>query len=208
MLTIMLLTSLSKANCENFSSDEAIQNIASLYNQSKLIVTDFNSTGKASIANLTIPGTMTSTNGTVSGTLNTNILSANTLTTKGITIGQTQLPGSDGKNYITGPTNVLRGGPTIVQGNLQVDNTLTTTGNAKFANRVQFRVMDNAKPAGGWDINNFLVSNAADCATQCYNKYPNALSAGFSKNDKRCYCKQLMGLENVNDTNWATTFII
>ena len=112
---------------EGFSSDEAIQNVASLYNQSKLTVTDFNSTGNAvlgntTITNLTVP-TLTTTNTTVSGTLNANVANVSGILSTGALYskGGTHFPYTDGNNYITSNNNILRGGPTTIQGNLQVD---------------------------------------------------------------------------------------
>ena len=116
---------------EDFSSDEAVQNISSLYNQSKLTVTDFTSTGKSALGtttinNLTAP-TISATNATINNTLTANvaningILSTQALYSKGNASGSTHLPYSDGNNYLTSNNNILRGGPTTIQGNLQVD---------------------------------------------------------------------------------------
>ena len=122
---------------EGFSSDEAIQNVASLYNQSKLTVTDFDSTGNtilknATIANLTTPK-LVATNADVNGTLAVNvaningILSTGALYSKGNSSGGSHFPYSDGNNYITSNNNILRGGPTTIQGNLQVDGIIQSS---------------------------------------------------------------------------------
>jgi len=56
---------------EGFSSDEAIQNIASLYNQGKLEVTDFTSTGTATLgtANITNVNAQSITDASVGSTM-------------------------------------------------------------------------------------------------------------------------------------------
>lgn len=92
---------------ENFTNDEAVKNIASLYNQSKLAVTDFTSTGTANLNTAKVAGISTF---------------------KGNATGGTYLPWQDGNNYITSNNNVLRGGPTTIQGNLNANNNATIGG--------------------------------------------------------------------------------
>lgn len=109
---------------EKFTNDEAVKNVASLYNQAKLSVTDFTSTGNATLNNTTSNNAtitnLTSTNATINGTL-----TANAIVAKGNSAGNTAFPGTDGSNYISGNANVLRGGPTIIQGDLTSSNTTT-----------------------------------------------------------------------------------
>lgn len=91
VMTLMIFLTCEKKHVqENFSSDEAIQNIASLYNQANLTVTNFTSTGNTTL--------------------------------KGNASGATHFPYTDGNNYLTSNNNILRGGPTTIQGNLNVDN--------------------------------------------------------------------------------------
>lgn len=105
ILTKKVVVDYKISNIEGMTTDEAIKNVSSLYNTSKLTVTDLVSTGNA----------------TVNGTLNTGALYS-----KGNGGGGTHIPYTDGNNYITGNNNILRGGPTTVQGNLQVDGELNT----------------------------------------------------------------------------------
>ncbi len=88
-------------NIEHFTNDEAVQNIASLYNQSKFAVTDLTSTGTATLNTLNVNGNAQFKNGSF-------------------------FPYTDGNNYITSPNNILRGGITSVQGNLNVSGATNT----------------------------------------------------------------------------------
>lgn len=98
---------------EHFSSDEAVQNIASLYNQAKMTVTDFVSTGTANYNNLNITGTATmptlnSTNINATSNIkgdNLNIskgITSATITTGPITAGKSTFADTS----ITGSLNV------------------------------------------------------------------------------------------------------
>ncbi len=118
-------------SAEHFTNDEAVQNIASLYNQSKFAVTDLTSTGTSN--------------------LNTVNITGNTLLKNG-----SWFPYTDGNNYITSPNNILRGGPTSVQGDLNVSGNSTlpninTTGN--------INVNTLTVGAGGANINGNLTVN-------------------------------------------------
>jgi hypothetical protein len=89
LLLLVLLICLIKCGYvtyEDFSSDEAVQNVASLYNQNAMTVGDFTSTGTITGNNLNATngtiGTLASSNQTVNGTLNVNVANVNgTLTT-------------------------------------------------------------------------------------------------------------------------------
>jgi len=98
---MIFLTCEKKHVQENFSSDEAVQNIASLYNQANLTVTNFTSTGNTTL--------------------------------KGNAGGATHFPYTDGNNYITSNNNILRGGPTTIQGNLNVDSAAIIKGGANIS---------------------------------------------------------------------------
>ena len=59
-LTVLTLLYISASNrSEGFSTDEAIQNLASLYNKDELIVTNLTVTGKSTISNLEVNGEST-----------------------------------------------------------------------------------------------------------------------------------------------------
>lgn len=97
---------------EGFSSDEAIQNVASLYNQSSLTVGNFTSTGTTTLGNATVNnlnatagtiGTATSTNQTVNGTLNANVANVG----GGLTANSANVTGALSANSATlGGTNI------------------------------------------------------------------------------------------------------
>jgi hypothetical protein len=116
---------------EHFTNDEAVQNIASLYNQAKFSVTDLTATGTSNL-------------NTVNMTGNTTLK------------GGSHFPYTDGNNYITSTNNILRGGPTSVQGDLNVSGTsnlpnINTSGN--------INVNTLTVGAGGATINGNLTVN-------------------------------------------------
>jgi competence protein ComGC len=101
IILLIILCIVNYKKQENFTNDEAIQNVASLYNQAKLSVTDLTSTGISTLNTVNANGNLTS---------NGNALFKN----------GSWLPYTDGNNYITSPNNILRGGPTTIQGDLNV----------------------------------------------------------------------------------------
>ena len=216
---------------EDFSSDEAVQNISSLYNQAKLTVTDFVSTGNA----------------TVNG-----ILTTNALYSRGNSGGGTHFPYTDNNNYITSNNNILRGGPTTIQGNLQVDNAATISGDLnvgatiKSAGRMHiapgellyllptsgvvvgkewggtgnlsiqgdttlngkttFRALRNVySPGDLGEISN--ASSIEDCSAKCQQSKPSSIGATYLKTQSRCWCKNTIQTGNP-DNQWDTAFFI
>ncbi len=118
-------------NIEHFTNDEAVQNIASLYNQSKFAVTDLTATGTSNLNTVNVTG-------------NTQFK------------GGSWFPYTDGNNYITSTNNILRGGPTSVQGDLNV------TGNSNLPNintSGNINVNTLTVGAGGATINGNLTVN-------------------------------------------------
>ena len=106
---------------EGFSSDEAVQNIASLYNQAKLTVTDFISTGTTTLNNINISGkatipTMTSNNITASAGIKGDTLTANS----GAISGSFKTGSLTAGNTVLGATNMT--------GNSKITGDLTITG--------------------------------------------------------------------------------
>ena len=106
---------------EGFSSDEAVQNIASLYNQAKMTVTDFTSTGTSTLNNMNISGkasvpTISSNNITASAAIKGDSLAANT--------------GAITGNFKTG--SLVAGASTLgainATGNSKINGDLTITG--------------------------------------------------------------------------------
>lgn len=106
---------------EHFSSDEAVQNIASLYNQAKLTVTDFVSTGTGTLNNINISGkaslpTITSNNITASAAIKGDSLTAAT----GAITGDLKA------GSLTAGASSL--GATNMAGNSKITGNLTVTG--------------------------------------------------------------------------------
>lgn len=116
LLLLILMICLMKygyVTYEDFSSDEAIQNVASLYNQGSMTVGDFTSTGTITGNNLNATngtiGTVTSTNQTVNGTLNMNVANVGgTLTTNATNVngGLTVKNGLNADGATLGTTNI------------------------------------------------------------------------------------------------------
>lgn len=111
LIVIGLYLLYDKQLTEGFSSDEAVQNLASLYNQSAMTVTNLTSTGSGNFNNIATTGTATiptlkATNvtasngivgktGTISGALSTGTLNAQTanITGNGTTTGNFTIGG-------------------------------------------------------------------------------------------------------------------
>lgn len=99
---------------EGFSSDEAVQNIASLYNQQKLTVTNMSATGNSDVA----------------GTLNSKFITAGGIILNGdLTIKDKQKIISAGGVVINGDTISLTGKNGIAIGSNLTTGNISTTGN-------------------------------------------------------------------------------
>lgn len=86
IIIILINTYVVKYNMENFTNDEAVKNLASLYNQGQLSVSNFTTTGTATINALNV-NSATNTNTLMVGngaTINGDS-SINSITTKGLT---------------------------------------------------------------------------------------------------------------------------
>jgi len=210
-------------NCiEGFSSDEAVQNVASLYNSGMATVTNLRATtgitADASITSpsFTSPGRLhlsgpellylLNKNGVIVGkewggngnlnvqgdtTVNGGVTVGNYLYTKGNSTGGTHFPWTDGNNYITSNNNILRGGPTTIQGDLNISG------------RARFRTMNGVRVEDGWDMANFASADINSCANEC-SKRNTALSALFQRNNKHCWCKSTTRLYPNPDNNYDT----
>ena len=202
---------------ENFSSDEAVQSIASLYNQGgNLVINQVTTTSDINVgSNLNMkPGTKINSDGRLhigSGEL------LYLLPKNGVIIGK-EWGGNGNLNVqgtLTSPTLIsttatidnLTAKNATVTGDLVANQTATFNGNVNANGRVKFRTFENTNPAGGWDLGDFVASSATDCANQCQSKYPTSVNAGFKKSERRCWCKSLMGHSGKN-TDWTTMFFI
>lgn len=128
VVVIVFFNNIKKENIENFAgslseiSNEAIQNVASLYN-----------TGNMKVTNLTATTSITSPSINSSGTMNatTSISTNGTLNVKGAansTVGDgwTTFNDPSGKNYIRGPTQIdgttaLNGPVSMSTGQITID---------------------------------------------------------------------------------------
>lgn len=115
----------SRGNLEPFSSDEAIQNIASLYNQKKLIVTDINVTGNQSVTgNQAITG-----NSIINGAVNSKSLITDGINLNGdLIIKADRKINSDGTLYLLPKNGVIIDKSTGGTGNLTIGGTLNAQG--------------------------------------------------------------------------------
>ncbi len=144
---------------ENFTNDEAVQNIASLYNQSKFAVTDLTATGLSTLNNANINGILNigGNGANINGTSTINVIKTNGITVNGLT-NTTTLGVANGAN-INGLTNINSlttgynaniGTDVNVGNNLNVKGNTTLTGPLNAAGGIQSIVVDSA-----WDSNAF-----------------------------------------------------
>ena len=217
-LIILIFVTYNKHDAyENFSSDEAVQSIASLYNQgSNLTINQLTTT-----SNINLGGDMNMKAGTkINSTGRLNIGNDEILyllPKSGVVISKST--GGNGnlnvEGILTAPTlnsttatisNLITQNSTI-NGDLVAKQTSTFSGNLVANGRVKFRMLDNTAPPNGWDLGDLNSTSAADCVTQCQNKYPNAISAGYRKSDRHCWCKSLIAHGGTN-SDWSTMFFI
>lgn len=207
---IKLITVESFENLEHLTlqSDEAIQNLASLYNKDKLTIGNLNVTGdisgnipvltsaNANIANLN------ATTGTVTNLKTDKLMLGNKWLLSGVGDGYTnddwlRFLKTDGSSGYYGG---IATGKLWVQADINGKNTFNgdvggalNTLNDK-ANNLE-RARDNVRCIDGYDlISSFRASSVDDCAKQCREKLPNALCAQYAKNNGECWCKSVLGL--------------
>lgn len=202
-------------------SNEALANIASVYNGETLTANNITSSGNVNANNLTATNltatNLTATNSTTSGNTNANIINANNVNTKNFIGADIKLSkgwtgytdsGTD-KSEISNDTGSYK--TLMVVGNKSNDpngprrvgiwDELDVNGKTKF------RVMDNVQAADGWDIgSSTTVADFNTCANTCYGK--NVLCATFRKHDKQCWCKKIIGIQNENNNDWTTAFFV
>lgn len=227
-LIILIMKLFNYYNKERFTglehltlqSDEAIQNLASLYNQDNLTVGSLNVTRDIRAGSIPI---VNSTTGTI------NNLKTDKLQTDKLQLGNKWLLSGNGDGY--GNDDWLRflktDGSSGYYGGIATGKLFVLTdsnGNNTFdgdvgkalntlnnrANNLQnyYRTRENVRCADGWDLtNSFQVSNIDDCANQCRSRFPdNGLCATFRKNDSQCFCKSISALTG-NDTNFQAKMI-
>ncbi len=132
IVTLIIITLIIKYitthNQEDFTNDEAIQNVASLYNQAKLSVTDFTSTGTSTLNTLVV-----NNGATINAVSTINDIRTNGITNRGVT--STDTLGVANGGVINGLTqlntvkvgyNVDAGQDINVGRNLNVTGTITS----------------------------------------------------------------------------------
>jgi hypothetical protein len=192
-------------NNEYFTNDEAIQNIASLYNASNFEITNAKITGAltantANVINLATP-TANITTLTAPTTNVTNFTTSNAI------INSLTAPTAN----ITNMNNTNANINNLTSPNANITTLTNTTGNINNLNVggfAKFRIRSGVQPADGWDVgSNMSATDINNCANQCF-AFPSALIAGFSKNDRRCYCKTNISLYNYQNAPWDTAIFI
>jgi hypothetical protein len=151
LIIILTVCYLYNNSYEHMTNDEAISNVASLYNTSMATVSNFKVTNDANIdGKLGVTGKLTSNGGIAinKGLVVDTITSGNATFTdiakfKGAGGSDTWFPYTDGNNYIRGPTII--DGPVTLNGTLKLGNyTLSAVDNAD-----QLRIKHN-NPAAGY----------------------------------------------------------
>lgn len=245
LIIIGILFLYFKSSKETFTNDEAVKNVASLYNSNMATVTNLRSTnnvtadtavttpqvnsgGRLHIAgpellyllnksgvivsgawggngNLTVDGdTVLGKNVNVGG----GIVAGNYVYSKGNGTGGTHFPWTDGNNYITSNNNVLRGGPTTIQGDFSTEGTTNLKGNVNLNNKIRFRTMNGVRVEDGWDI--YQQGGVADinaCANICMGKNT-TLAAMYKRDSRDCWCKSTHSLYPNPDGNYDTVLFI
>lgn len=197
MLSIMIIKSYSATYFEHMTTDEAIKNVASLYNTSKLITTN-----------------MTSTD-----TVDTQKIK---LGTKWLLSGNGDAHGNDDWLRIMGQNGQYYGG--VAAGKLWVSNAYNQdvgsalndlnsksndltdkVNNAQVKGQQDIKRFPGKRATDGWDImSDFQVSGFDDCINRCKNT-GYALVA-LHREDNRCWCKSLPALGATTDPNWHRGF--
>ncbi len=201
-------------------SDEAIQNLASLYNKDKL-----------TIGSMEITGPMTAATGNIS-TINSvtgNITNGNitNIKTNKIQLGDKWLFSGVGDAYANddwlrlyktnGSADYYGGvamgklyvnGPAYVQGDLNLSGTVQ--GNFNLGGKVT-KIYPNTRGPDGWDIWDGFPGDFQACINTCKG-YRNATTAQHQKSDNHCWCKSLPALNPTRDTNehdrWNTAIFM
>jgi hypothetical protein len=215
IITILVIKYIANYNQEDFTNDEAIQNVASLYNQAKLSVTDFTSTGVSTLNtvkanNLTVPivnsTTLTNTGVATLGTVNANAITAPTLNATTLNVANgASINGQTNLISLNVGYNVAAGTDISAGGNLSVakDSSLN---NVNVKGRMIFPTKDNVAGSGSYLQVYAAANDANDCLNKCLAN-PASTCASFRKSDKMCHCWGVPGYSG-SDNNWTTTLFI
>ena len=200
-------------------SDEAIQNVASLYNANKMTIGQLNSTGDVNAAgNVNVTGKVVAGQIIQAPSIQTPNGSIDTLSTGQIKLGNKWIL-SGGKDtggsddywlrflspagqyyggiaastfYDTSMANTIKG---------YIDGGFGTVGSMK-------NIKDNTRCPDGWDLTGeFGTGSLDDCGNRCRASFPTALCAQYRKSDGHCWCKSVMGFQPGTDTNFQAKLI-
>lgn len=69
-------------------------------------------------------------------------------------------------------------------------------------------VRDNIRCVDGYDLTGELQSSGiADCTNQCASRFPGTMCAQLRKSDNRCWCKSALGLTAMGDSNFTANLM-
>lgn len=222
---------------EGFDANEAIADVASLYNTANMKITNLTTTGTLNAQDITTPK-INATNVTsqdvqantatiqnlVAPSLNSPLAVTGSLTSTELVAGGIKL--SDGLSGYGGTkehseiSNQASGngdrGLMLMGNTASPDNRrkvvvyddLKVIGNTNIVGKTKFRIMDGVKATTQFDI----YSDGIDSTdiTDCINKcsvHKDAICCDFDRSTNKCYCKKAMILDS-SDNNHTTAFMI
>jgi len=184
---------------EGLTSDEAIKNIASIYNTDKMVVTNLNVTGEE-VANSIKTGKLQLGNkwfltGSGKDTQGYDDEWLRFVDAKGgyyggIAVGKVFDASAGGQ--LSSVVSGLQGSINGVQGNV----------NARLG-----KSMDCVRCADGWDVWEGTVSGIDQCAQTCQSN-GRSLCALLRKSDNRCWCKSVLGFNTGADCNFQSRLLL
>jgi hypothetical protein len=193
-------------------SNEALGDVASVYNNNNFVATNVQSTGNM------VANNFTATNGTVTNMNAPNFIGADIKLSKGWSgypdnaNDHAEISNDTGsfkklmivgnKSDGTGPRNIG------MWDNVAVYGTFTTLGNVNTYGKLIGRQVNGVMAPDGYDIGGKQCgANAADCANYCANTYNNSLCAMYRNSTKECWCKNILSL-GVTNSDYSTTLMI
>ncbi|MFW9949793.1 MAG: hypothetical protein ACFFKA_06675 [Candidatus Thorarchaeota archaeon] len=191
---------------EGLTNDEAVQNIASLYNQGKMSVTNLDVTNNTNTKDLNVSGAVKIGDKLyVAGATD----QAGSYYPGAINIPAAATIASQGRMHIMGPEllyllnkdGVIVGKAWGGNGNLHVEGRLSGPTIDSKTDKVDQR-FDNMH-CSGWDLHKFKSTGEADCVAGCKGVH-GALSCLYKKSDKGCWCKSIRATGG-RDSNYVTT---
>lgn len=187
---------------EHLTNDEAVKNLASLYNTGNLTATNLTATG-----NLKSPKIQLGDKWVLSGVAGTDgnndtwlrLLDPNGQYAGGLAVGQLWLRPAFNPDVAAALNNLNTRVTTAQNG---VNNAQAGVNNAQVKGQQDIKLFPGRRIEDGWDVRgDFQTSSFGDCVNQCKNnKY--ALSALHRASDNRCWCKSIPAFGKTGDPNW------